>query len=412
MNATVEESTVKNNLCVSCGICVAACARNCIALAEKDGQYIPIIDHDNCNHCGVCSSVCSAHRDEYHKLFGRSGQPIPPDMYTGNYLACYNASAIDEKTQFDGASGGCITTFVRELLAGGLYDLAFLVDTFSYDTLVETKPYGEDDDLSDTSKSRYIPVSHQKMAEYVLTHRDEKIIVIATSCVVHTFLNLLDTYNLDRSNYLILGLFCDKVFNYNIFAYFQTFDNQAHLDKLYFKSKEQTGWPGNVKLIYTDGTSSFLPASERMMAKQFFQLERCLYCIDKLNVFSDISFGDNFTGENTDLKGCSTLICRTKKGEEVLRRVAPRLQLDDIDMERIAKGQNLQRRAANLEYAKMYWAEKGINIYPDLLTDSTVHITRKYKEKIKDIHLGRIFPKKKKKILSFMKKKRTQRAQK
>lgn len=60
-----------------------------------------------------------------------------------------------------------------------------------------------------------------------------------------------------------------------------------------------------------------------------------------------------------------------------------------------------------MEYAKMLFAEKGINLYPDILTDTcSIGITEEYKKKMNTIALGKAYPKGKEKILSAVKKKR------
>lgn len=66
-----------------------------------------------------------------------------------------------------------------------------------------------------------------------------------------------------------------------------------------FKNKDSGGWPGNMKFYFSDGKCVFKNKSERVKIKDYFKPERCVYCVDKLNVFADISLGDNYTDQNS-----------------------------------------------------------------------------------------------------------------
>ena len=374
MKKTVIDTTVKNGLCVSCGICESVCPKKCIDTGFLEGQFIPKIDFDKCINCGICSDICSTHNMEFSKYADINKQDLNENIFVGNYRGTYNGYAKNQVTRSNSTSGGLITEIVNRCLEMNLYEKAFLVDDFSYSDIVETKPYIKSDNFTKTSKSRYIPVSHKKMVEYVLENRDKKIIIVATSCVVHTFLNVIDKYNLVRDNYLILGLFCDRTFNQNIYSYFKDYSNEmGELKNLYFRTKEQVGWPGNVKLEFRDGSSIFLEKNERMKIKDYFQIESCLYCIDKLNQFADISFGDNYTKVDADKLGSNSIIIRTGKGKDVIDSVNnSSILLTEIEIERILKSQKIREKESNLKFASIFLDKEGVNLYPGLvsLTDS------------------------------------------
>lgn len=409
MKSTVIEHTVQNHLCVSCGICAAVCPQQCIGFSRKNGQYLPKIDSAKCTDCGICAEICSSYSDEYSGHFTICKQTPADDIFAGNHLTCYRASARDERIRYNSTSGGAITAIVNTLLSSGTYQCAFLVDDFNYSVFIGTKRYSRDNPLDHTSKSRYIPISHKAMVEYVLDHPNDMVIIVAVGCAIHTFLNVINKFNLNRDQYLLLGLFCDRTLSYNIFDYFNDFDKKRDLDNLYFRTKEQSGWPGNVKLEYTNKESVFLPASERMMVKSFFQLERCLYCIDKLNIFSDISFGDDYSTQEKDRKGNSSIICRTKLGEDVLDKTKEHLNLSMISIQDIKESQQLSKRSENLEFARALFLRHGINLYPGILDhDSTLGNTaaKELQNRKNKISIGQSYPKSKKKINSFVKKRR------
>ena len=122
---------------------------------------------------------------------------------------------------------------------------------------------------------------------------------------------------LSTEQYLFIGLFCDQVFNYNVLSYFEDrYSPDAVLEEMHFKNKESGGWPGDMKLFPENGEAFYIPLAERAKAKAYFMPERCLYCVDKLNVCADISVGDNYTGRDESPLGSNSVIIRTKAGAQ------------------------------------------------------------------------------------------------
>lgn len=402
-------TTVKNNLCVSCGICSAVCPAKCIKFDFIEGQYIPVVDEERCIDCAKCNEVCSCHSSNYIK-FNRNIED-KNKMYIGNIKSCYNVKSINKEILRNSTSGGAITTVISKLLEDEKYSYAFLIDDFNYSSFIETKMYKKGDDLLKTSKSRYIPVSHENTVEFMLKNRSEKIIIVGTSCVIQTILNVISIYKLNRDNYLFLGLFCDRNLNYNIFKYFSDFNENYELDNLFFRTKESNGWPGTVKLEYKEGQSVFLPAEERMLVKDYFQLQACLYCIDKLNQVSDISFGDNYTGQDTCKNGSSTIIVRSKLGQEILNNLRNEFEMNEVDIEKVLISQHINNRKDNLEFAKILNRNTGINKYPLIINNDEYEekFVKYLKVKIEQINMGKIYPiskRKLKKEVSFLKTKK------
>ena len=393
----VENITVENDLCTSCGICEAVCPKKCIGFRRSGGQYVPQVDEGKCIDCGICLEICPGYKVDLSKLYEQEGQKIPENVYVGNYMNCYTAYAIDDIIRNNGVSGGCITSIVKELLDNEKYDSAFLVDSYKYNKFIMTRLYKRDESLSRTSKSRYVPISHANMIKYILKNRKTKVIIVATSCSVQGFLNVISKFNLNRENYLILGLFCDKTMSYNVFEYFDNY-GKSNLEALLFRTKEKGGWPGQVKLEYESGDVTYLPARERMIVKDYFQLERCMYCIDKLNQFADISFGDNYTGKNATKEGTNSVIIRTLKGADIWGSVENVIETKPSSMEDIYKSQHIDKRSENYEFAKLKKTQTNISIYPDdLIEDSASKkdVSSIMEKKIKRIELGRDYEKRK-----------------
>ena len=351
MNKRTVEITKESGLCCSCGICKGACPKGCIKYQRKDGMYYPIIDSDKCIKCGICYDICPGLTHKYEGVDSL-------DAVTGTCIYSCNAWSNNPQIRHVSASGGCISSLIVKLLESKTYDIATSVDTYNYreqvkSILIDTGVLLNEYDKTSYPKSRYLPISHEDVTRFVLANRDKKIIFIGTSCAVRGFLNVIDKFNLNRDNYLLIGLFCDKVFNYNIYDYFNNFTEEGNLSSLHFKNKDSGGWPGNMKLFMSDGTEKFVDFSERMKMKEYFMPERCLYCVDKVNVMADISIGDNFTELGSSKLGSNSVIIRTQRGAEAWALAGNRITSGEVDIDAISKAQALDVRLNNAYFAKI-----------------------------------------------------------
>lgn len=364
----------KTGLCCSCGICKNICPKNCIEYQREKGMYVPVIDNNTCIHCGICTEVCPG----IHETYEYSN---PKDAVIGNVLRSFNAWSKDPEIRHASASGGCISTIVSELLKKDVYDVAFMVNTYSYDNQIITVPVFDITDIqsSNLPKSRYLPVSHENAISYMIENRDKRVILIGTSCALRGFRNVVSQFRLNIENYLFLGLFCDKVFNYNIYDYLKDgYSENKKVSALHFKNKESGGWPGNMKLFFCDDSYVFLDKSIRAELKDYFMPERCIYCIDKLNVSADIAFGDNYTKQNSSELGSNSLIVRTDNGLRIWEQVCNNLEFEHVDMKSICEAQYLEGRLNNYYYGRIKSGriknakDCFVNLYSNLITSKRV----------------------------------------
>ena len=348
MEPKTVSTTVQAGLCCGCGICKGSCPKGCISWNEKDGLYVPKIDTQSCIQCSLCVAVCPGLGHSYE----RAGTAA--DTVTGPVLACYNAWSTDPKLRHVGASGGVVSTIIRELLVSGAYDGAFCLDSYDYREQLKTRLYTAEEvaagwDASNAPKSRYLPVSHETAIAYIKSHRDARLILVGTSCAIRGLQAAIKKLNLSRTQYLLIGLFCDKVFNYNVISYFEdTYSPNAPLEALHFKNKESGGWPGDMKFFPKDGEPFYRPLADRTKAKAYFMPERCLYCVDKLNACADISLGDNYTGKDESKLGSNSVIIRTQIGEIACAAAKDLLEIRDISITDIQQAQAIDWRLDNL----------------------------------------------------------------
>lgn len=340
--------TVNYNLCCGCGICKGICPKNCISWERKNGLFLPVIDKGVCVNCGLCASVCPGLGHPYSPMHTAA------ETVTGTFLECCNAWSKDADLRHVSASGGVISSMIQALLSSGKYDGAFCLDSYDYREQLKTRLYTVEEVTarwasSNAPKSRYLPVSHENAIRYLKENRDKRLILVGTSCAIRGLQAAVAKLNLNRNHYLFVGLFCDKVFNYNVLSYFSdTYAQGKTVQELHFKNKESGGWPGDMKFFPANGEPFYVPPKERAKAKAYFMPERCLYCVDKLNSCADISLGDNYTGQDDSPLGSNSVIIRTEAGVAAWFAVHDCLEIRPIEISDIQKAQAIDWRLNNL----------------------------------------------------------------
>lgn len=382
--------TVHENLCCGCGVCKAVCPTRCISWNKKSGLYTPLIDEERCANCGRCASVCPGLGHSY------TPQDSALDTVTGTVLECHNAWAKDARLRYISASGGVVSVLVRTLLTSGAYDGAFCLDTYDYQQQLKTVLFTakdiEDRYQEYSPKSRYLPVSHENALAYMREHRDARLILVGSSCAVRGLLAAVDGLGLKREQYLFIGLFCDTVFNYNVLRYFEDrFVDGNPLAALHFKNKESGGWPGDMKLFPRNGVPFYVPLSERAKAKAYFMPERCLYCVDKLNVCADISLGDNYTTKDNSTLGSNSVILRTEAGRQAWSMAREKLEIREINVEDIQKAQAIDWRLNNLYYGDLRMAGSAMDLNRGVPREKKDSFRRAWKTCQKKLQSGAVY---------------------
>ena len=358
---TTVAATVERGLCCSCGVCKGICPKNCITFRREDGLFLPVIDENACISCGLCASVCPGLGHPYET--GETAE----ETVTGVCLECCNAWSRDEQTRHVSASGGVISTLIPELLRQGRYDGAFCLDSYDYRTQLKTRLYTRSEwecwAASNAPKSRYLPVSQEDAVRCIREQPGLRLIIVGTSCALRGIDAAIRKLGRNRENYLLVGLFCDKVFNYNVLSFWKDrYCPETDIRALHFKNKESGGWPGDMKFFPEAGESFYVPLNERARMKGYFMPERCLYCVDKLNVTADIALGDNYTPTAASSLGSNSVILRTRRGSEDWNAVRELLEFVPVELGEIQEAQGLDIRLRNLYYSDLAGSELNAGV--------------------------------------------------
>lgn len=123
-----------------------------------------------------------------------------------------------------------------------------------------------------------------------------------------------------------------------------------------------------------------IPREERYKIVPYFKNERCIYCIDHMNVNSDISVGDNYTGIHSDKLGSNSIVVRTQKGLSIMQLVENKLSLYDIDYNIILDSQNIKAKEKNYIYSKILKKKENIDINIERCNNNLYFEEKEYKE--------------------------------
>ena len=380
--------TRKLDLCVSCEICFATCPEFAISMENKNGQFLPKVNDEKCTNCGLCFRYCPGiDIDPSHIRFKK----ISRSLFDGPYKNIYVAYSNDGEIRKNSTSGGLLTTLILNLIKNNEYDGAFVLNFDKFDNyparLVLTNKSLE---IFNAAKSKYIPASVFNIIKAV-KNSNKRYIIVGTPCQILGIKKFLKINDIKEEKLLFFGMFCDKTYNFNLIRYFEDLykNTREKLIKFEFRTKEKSGWPGDVKLYFDSGRTLIIDRKFRMNVKDFFQLKRCLLCIDKLNRLADISFGDCYVKGKEDNNGKSTVFIRTEKGQKIFSKYSFLFTLESVNIEGVRESQQLYKKMDNLEYAKYYIDKHNIHQDSELCLKSDIKLLKNLSKLEKFLDLGK-----------------------
>jgi len=321
---TIEE-VVKNNLCTGCATCISLCPLSAIGLIKDDskGIYLPRLDTEECNQCGICFDVCPGHSVDFKGLniaiFGQE----PEDVLLGNYLNCYIGHATDYDIRYNSASGGLVTAILIFALEEGMIDGA-LVTTMNKEKPLEPQPFiaRTREEIICAAKSKYCPVPANIALREIL-EEEGRYAVVGLPCHLHGIRKAeMVSKKLKDRIALHLGIFCSNMPNFK--------QTEILLRRLKLRTTEVKalnyrgeGWPGKLSIELKSGKTELIPYPAYWSGFDglFFPF-RCTMCVDWFSGLSDISCGDAWLPEVADDKvGKSVIVSRNRQGEDILQQM-------------------------------------------------------------------------------------------
>jgi len=341
---------------------------------DRKGIYLPDINSDKCNNCGLCYEICPGHSLDFKTLsisvFGKQ----PEDIRIGNFRNVYVSYANDRKIRYDGASGGIVTAVLLCALDNGIIDGA-LVTGMRKDVPWEPMPMiaRTREDIIKAARSKYCPVSSNTALAEVLD-QDGKYAVVGLPCHIH---GLRKAQKRNKTLFdrvvLTIGLFCASG---RSFRGLEALLMKLGLDKQDIRSLEfrGNGWPGSLTIETMTGKRIVSALEDYYPYMCCNDPYRCSLCPDKTSEFADISCGDawipGFNRENG--AGRSICITRSDMGQSI---VAQAVSDEAITLSPLAdnllfksiKTENKKRTISGRRFVCKVLGNKVPNIHADLL---------------------------------------------
>ncbi|MFW9968912.1 MAG: Coenzyme F420 hydrogenase/dehydrogenase, beta subunit C-terminal domain [Candidatus Odinarchaeota archaeon] len=326
----------ERGICQECGGCVSFCSSaDYDVIALKDPYSPPVyINEDKCLECGICYHICPQTHvldDELNKTYHFKDFFSTP---IGNYVNIYSCQATDKEFLKYGTDGGVVNSIINLLIEKKLIDGAIVSRTeapFSREATFADSKYDLikasgakleiSPQLSEIQKFCTYTDSIQKLNHY----KFKKLAIVGTPCQLYTVRCMQDLGVTPSQNIEIcLGLFCFENFLFD----------RSQIER--FEKDFNVSFKNIVKLNIKEDLIFKLKDNgigEKIIHIPFNQLDdymrpACRACNDFTNLYSDISFGGLGSPEKY-----TTVMTRTKKGEEVLSKALNSgvLRCSDLD---------------------------------------------------------------------------------
>ncbi len=256
-------------------------------------------------------------------------------------------------------SGGIASKLVERLLESGDFERAFLLDfDASEEGPARLKEVRDPPKVRSAAKSKYLPASMSEIIEYMKESETPNCVIVGTPCQIAGIKKYMERGGLPDKKVLFLGLFCDKTLNFNLVDFFRKKYGRDDERLVSFDYRyKKNGWPGDVRLVFDSGRELIVERNERMRLKNYFQLERCLFCLDKLNASADISLGDCYVPLKSSRNGDSSVIIRSKKGRRYFQKHKSCFETEECSIGDIQESQGMKKKRFNWECLRILEAE-------------------------------------------------------
>jgi coenzyme F420 hydrogenase subunit beta len=272
----------------------------------------------------------------------------PEHPEVGGYLRMFAGFASDPAVQWAGQSGGVISALLIDLLERG--EITGAVVTRVPDDS-PTKPVTfiarTREEILSCVGSKYGPVSAAEAIK-LIKHEQGRFVFVGVSCQIHAFRKAEEfSKTLSKKIYAYFGLHCKGIYSTHFFDFLLAKHGltQADVRSFNLRSKEWRGWPADLRIETVDGRTIDLSGGlSRTGPRDYFAQMRCLTCTDKLNEFSDVSFGDCRVpwvyGKRTLAEaeagrnpGQSDIVARTSRGLDIVEDAIRRNVLTTQEMQ-------------------------------------------------------------------------------
>lgn len=360
MGKNISKITVKNGLCMGCGVCEDICPKQCIHI-DKGSLNVPKVNEQDCINCGLCQKVCAGQGIEIEErakaLFGETPNY---NKMLGHYIKTYKGYSTEYENRFHCASGGCVSQFLIWLLEKGKID-GVVVTGYEKDKPMQPRVYiahNREEVLAGKS-SKYCVVTMNGIAKKI-HDTPGRYVIVGLPCHIHAFRKYCSNDKVVGERIVgLFSIFCSGNKNLESQKYIMWRYNVNEKDVNSFAYRDE-GCLGSMYFRDINGNTIGSPIAYLdyyMGLRSFFSVPRCAICPDFFGELGDIGFGDlNVGAPEDDTIGINSLITRSVYWDNLLRQCADdgQLWLSEIDETTMLQANNycLRKKGGSMYAAR------------------------------------------------------------
>ncbi len=361
----VVSGVVDAGLCHGCGTCVGMCPSLALTMARssRTGTLVPSLDPAKCVDCGLCTRVCPGLQVPFTELSHGTVTPDPGRPFVGRTMGAWSGVSGDAETRRAGSSGGMLSSVLIHALASGRFDGAMVTrmagdDPFMAEPFIAWSPA----EVLEAAGSKYVPVPLNVLLRTVLDS-DGKFVAVGLPCHIHGIRLAQEVEPRLRERIPIcVSLVCHHTPSaLAMEVMLRSLGVEA--DRVSTVEFRTGGWPGGLRMTMDDGAVVEVPYSSKLywggLLQRFFVPDRCLLCVDKMSVLSDLTFMDAWrvTKAGSDAH-TGIVVARTPSGNALLQSAVDSGSVSVARLEdaRVLESQDFvphfRRRSALIERAR------------------------------------------------------------
>lgn len=303
----LEKIIINNGFCTLCGACEAACPIHTIRVEHEKPQRLY-----NCaeymDTCPICYDICPHSETFLYEAASFLSDAPHRRESLGSYREVVLARSSDPTVREATGSGGVVNALLNFAMNEGIIDSA-IISEISSRMPIKVKPSISlvPDDVLSAVETKIVPSAvAETYGRAVFEYGKAHIAFVGVPCHVLALRKLeVWQHKVVNSLRLIIGLFCLWTFSLRLLLEYLLHEHGVTPNTIRHVDLSPHSY-----IIYLENDEIYIPLSE---AKDHI-MNRCRTCADFTSEFADLSVGGA-----SPLEGWSTVIIRTKRGEEVFK---------------------------------------------------------------------------------------------
>lgn len=347
----VITDVVNNDLCIGCGICVAACPSKALDMVENKAGFLIANQAGNCNQDSICLNVCpfdprsEAAADETLMSQHIFDVQDKKSERIGSYKNLYAGYANEFRET--SSSGGMASYLIYQLLKQGIVKHVVSVLQNPGDTFYQYNVISDKDAVLSQSKTRYYPVTMADAIERVKSLKGD-IAVVGVACFLKGIRKAekIESLLMARVKFTI-GIICGgvkgKPFTEYLISKVGLEKNQARKPEYRVKNTESDAADYSFSCkARTETRRIEMRTVGDMWGTGLFKSNACDFCQDVTTELADISLGDAWMEPyKKDGFGTNIIITRSVLAEKLMiQGIAENsVYVNEISLEAVVESQ-------------------------------------------------------------------------